>query len=265
MDLPGGDLERLMLRNLLDSDPQGLFFTDVEGRIVRASRALAYAMGVDDPAILVGHLLEEYLDGTLAEHFAADHRSIVATGVPVVELHERLASGERGRHHPAALLTMATAAGHASLGWPDAGRLVAGAPADLVTIGADSVRTAGLARDPLGVAVFAAAAGDVTHVVASGRVIVAEQAAQVRRRLLEQRRGPLELTRELVRVAELRQREVGVHAVRPEHAHVGLEDLYENRLRLGVTPHHLKGGGLVLRDAQRDRVILAEERDESIM
>jgi formiminoglutamate deiminase len=91
-----------------------------------------------------------------------------------VELHERLASGERGRHHPAALLTMATAAGHASLGWPDAGRLVAGAPADLVTIGADSVRTAGLARDPLGVAVFAAAAGDVTHVVASGRVIVAD-------------------------------------------------------------------------------------------
>jgi formiminoglutamate deiminase len=91
-----------------------------------------------------------------------------------VELHERLAAGARGYHDPAALLTMATAAGHVSLGWPAAGRLAPGAPADLVTIGADSVRTAGLGRDPLGIAVFAAGAGDITHVIASGRVIVAD-------------------------------------------------------------------------------------------
>ena len=38
---------------------------------------------------------------------------------------------------------MATTDGHASLGWPDAGRIDAGALADLTTIGLDSVRTAG--------------------------------------------------------------------------------------------------------------------------
>ncbi len=89
-----------------------------------------------------------------------------------VELNERLASGVRGSHDPVALLTMATAAGHGCLGWPDAGRLAVGQRADLVTVGATSVRTVGVADDPLGVAVFAATAADVTHVVAGGRVIV---------------------------------------------------------------------------------------------
>ena len=51
-----------------------------------------------------------------------------------VELDERLATGERGRHDAASLLRAATAAGHASIGWPEAGRLEPGAIADLVTV-----------------------------------------------------------------------------------------------------------------------------------
>jgi cytosine/adenosine deaminase-related metal-dependent hydrolase len=70
---------------------------------------------------------------------------------------------------------MATDRGHASLGWADAGRIEPGALADLTTIGWDSVRTAGTrAEDAVGVAVFAATAADVRHVVIGGRVIVAE-------------------------------------------------------------------------------------------
>ena len=60
-----------------------------------------------------------------------------------VELHERLASGRRGHHDVPALLRMATEHGHASIGWPDAGRIEVGALADLTTIGLGSVRTAG--------------------------------------------------------------------------------------------------------------------------
>ena len=48
-----------------------------------------------------------------------------------VELDERLTSLRRGGHEPAALLRMATADGHASIGWPDAGRIEVGARADL--------------------------------------------------------------------------------------------------------------------------------------
>ena len=92
-----------------------------------------------------------------------------------VELHERLASGRRGHHGVPALLRMATEHGHASIGWPDAGRIEVGALADLTTIGLDSVRTAGTRPgDALAAAVFAATAADVQHVIVGGRVIVAD-------------------------------------------------------------------------------------------
>ena len=92
-----------------------------------------------------------------------------------VELDERLASGIRGSHDAASLLRAATEGGHASLGWPDAGRIEVGALADLTTISLDSVRTVGAsADDALEVAVFAATAADVRHVVIGGRVVVVD-------------------------------------------------------------------------------------------
>ena len=89
-----------------------------------------------------------------------------------IELHERLATGRRGRFAPEALLTAATEAGYRSLGWPEGGRLAPGALADFVTIGDRSVRAAGLGIDPLGIGVFAAAAADITDVVVGGEVVV---------------------------------------------------------------------------------------------
>jgi len=92
-----------------------------------------------------------------------------------VELDERLARGVRGSHDAAALLRMATEHGHASLGYPDAGRLSPGWIADLTTIGLDSVRTtATRAQDGAATAVFAATAADIRHVVIGGRVVVAD-------------------------------------------------------------------------------------------
>ena len=90
-----------------------------------------------------------------------------------VELDERLASGERGRHGAAALLGAATAGGHASIGWPEAGSIAPGAPADLVAVALDAPRLAGaLPETLLESVVFAAAAGDVERVVSGGREIV---------------------------------------------------------------------------------------------
>jgi formiminoglutamate deiminase len=88
-----------------------------------------------------------------------------------VEMDERLASEERGHFTAAELLAAATDTGHASLGWPDAGRIEPGAYADLVTVDLRSPRTAGCG-DGVEAAVFAATAADVRHVVASGRVVV---------------------------------------------------------------------------------------------
>ncbi|MFC4585364.1 formimidoylglutamate deiminase [Sphaerisporangium corydalis] len=92
-----------------------------------------------------------------------------------VELDERLATRHRGHWLAADLLRAATSGGHASLGWPEAGRIEAGAPADLVTVTLDSVRMAGSATGSLVESlVFAATATDVREVIAGGRHIVGD-------------------------------------------------------------------------------------------
>jgi len=90
-----------------------------------------------------------------------------------VELDERLVSGARGMHPAPELLAAASAAGYASLGWPDGGRIAAGGPADFATVGLGSVRLAGTdVEHVLDAVVFAGCAPDVHHVVVGGRAIV---------------------------------------------------------------------------------------------
>ena len=93
------------------------------------------------------------------------------TEARLLESHERLATGERGRFRPAELVEALTAEGHRALGWPDAGRIAPGQRADLVAVRTDSPRTAGCAPDQL---VMSAGAADVQTVVVDGRVVVSE-------------------------------------------------------------------------------------------
>jgi formiminoglutamate deiminase len=86
-----------------------------------------------------------------------------------LEMHERLSSGHRGRFTVAELVDALAPAGHAALGWPEAGRIEVGAPADLVCLRLDSLRTAGALPEQVP---MVAAAGDVDTVVVSGRTVV---------------------------------------------------------------------------------------------
>ena len=89
------------------------------------------------------------------------------------ELDERLRTGTRGHWTAAELLRAAAGSGHASLGWPEAGRLAPGALADFTTVALDTVRTAGPPpRLGAETAVFAATAADVRHTVVAGRPVV---------------------------------------------------------------------------------------------
>jgi formiminoglutamate deiminase len=90
-----------------------------------------------------------------------------------IELTQRLATGQRGQFGAGDLAVAATAAGHACLGWPEAGQIVPDALADLVTVGLDTPRLAGTAAaTALESVIFAASAADVRNVVAGGRDIV---------------------------------------------------------------------------------------------
>ena len=92
-----------------------------------------------------------------------------------LELGERLASGRRGAFGTAELARSASVAGHACLGWPDAGVIAAGAAADLVTVALDTPRLAGARPGTaLESVIFAATAADVRGVVVNGRDVVAD-------------------------------------------------------------------------------------------
>lgn len=77
-----------------------------------------------------------------------------------VEMHERLATQRRGHWSAAELLDAATAEGHASLGFDDAGRIAIGQRADLITVDLDTWRTRGCGASAETV-VFAATGADV--------------------------------------------------------------------------------------------------------
>jgi formiminoglutamate deiminase len=86
-----------------------------------------------------------------------------------LELDERLGSLRRGRLSPDELVGALTADGHAAIGWPELGRIEVGAPADLVAVRLDSVRTAGGRPEQV---VMTATAADVDTVLVGGRMIV---------------------------------------------------------------------------------------------
>ncbi|MET1075140.1 MAG: formimidoylglutamate deiminase [Umezawaea sp.] len=79
---------------------------------------------------------------------------------------ERLRTGKRGRFSPREWLAALT--NHTSIGWPEAGRIGVGAPADFVAIRLDSVRTAGSLPEQV---VLTATASDVATVVVAGKII----------------------------------------------------------------------------------------------
>jgi formiminoglutamate deiminase len=93
-----------------------------------------------------------------------------------MELDERLRVEARGHWMPVALLRAATAAGQASLGWDEAGRLEVGSLADFIAIDLNTPRLAG--ADPghlLEAVAYAATASEVEEVVVGGKSIVSDR------------------------------------------------------------------------------------------
>jgi len=86
-----------------------------------------------------------------------------------LEMHERLASNERGRFAPAELLESATVAGYRSLGWGDAGTIAVGQLADFVAVRLDTLNTVG---SKAGQVLYSATRTDVDTVVVGGRTVV---------------------------------------------------------------------------------------------
>ena len=80
--------EQFLMKTLMDTVPDPIYFKDRESRFLRANRALARRLGVDHPDQLVGRTDRDFFAGEHAESARQDEQRILRTGEPVVNFEE---------------------------------------------------------------------------------------------------------------------------------------------------------------------------------
>lgn len=81
--------ERDLLRALLDTVPDAIYFKDLDSRFIRASRALAEKFGVKDPRQLQGKSDFHFFTAEHALPAYEDEQRIIRTGEPVLDKTEK--------------------------------------------------------------------------------------------------------------------------------------------------------------------------------
>ncbi len=81
--------EQLLLRALMDSTPDHIYFKDTESRFVMASRSQTDRFGLDDPADIVGKTDFDFFTEEHAQPAYEDEQIIVRTGEPILSLEEK--------------------------------------------------------------------------------------------------------------------------------------------------------------------------------
>ena len=113
----------------------------------------------------------ELADAGVSLSLGSDQNAVVDPFEEIrgLEMHERLATNERGRFRPDVLMRIASANGYRSIGWFGGGVLAEGALADFVVVRDDTVRTVG---SRAGQIAYTATAADVSTVVVDGQLVV---------------------------------------------------------------------------------------------
>ena len=75
---------------LLENTPDQVYFKDLEGRFIRASRAVAEYMDVSNPSDLIGKSDFDFWSEQTAREASADERKIIQTGQPMIGKVEKL-------------------------------------------------------------------------------------------------------------------------------------------------------------------------------
>ena len=76
--------ERNLLRALMDSIPDWIFFKDVESRFTRSNRAHAQLLGVAEPREALGKTDFNFFPRKVAQRFYEEEQKIIQSGKPVV-------------------------------------------------------------------------------------------------------------------------------------------------------------------------------------
>ena len=81
--------ERELLRGLLESSLDNIYFKDLDSRFLRASRSLATQLGLADPAEIAGKTSADFFSGPYPEEALKQEQEVIRTGEPAVARMER--------------------------------------------------------------------------------------------------------------------------------------------------------------------------------
>jgi sigma-B regulation protein RsbU (phosphoserine phosphatase) len=89
--LPAGDpLDSIILRVLMDTIPDHIYFKDRQSRFVRNNVAHAKSLGAPSPEACVGKADSDFFTDEHAARALADERRIMETGLPLIGIMERI-------------------------------------------------------------------------------------------------------------------------------------------------------------------------------
>ncbi|HYR59510.1 MAG TPA: SpoIIE family protein phosphatase, partial [Chthoniobacteraceae bacterium] len=80
--------ERNLLRSVIDNVPDSIFVKDTGGRFLLGNIEHARRLEIDSPEKIVGKTAFDFFPAEIARSFAEDDRSVVSTGMPVVNRRE---------------------------------------------------------------------------------------------------------------------------------------------------------------------------------
>lgn len=81
--------EQHLLRTLLETMPEVIYFKDVESRFVRTSRAHVRKCGGESPSQMIGKTDFEFFSEEHARQAFEDEQTIMRTGIPILDLEEK--------------------------------------------------------------------------------------------------------------------------------------------------------------------------------
>lgn len=89
--LPSGEaLDSSILRVLMDTIPDRIYFKDIQSRFVRVNKAYAQWHGIDSPESVIGKTDHDFFAAVHADVAFAQEQEIIRTGVPMIAKVEKL-------------------------------------------------------------------------------------------------------------------------------------------------------------------------------
>lgn len=82
--------EHDILQVIMDNVPDAIYLKDMEGRFIRANKALVDLFSIDDPALVIGKTWYDFAEKEVADEITLNEQTLFLTGEPIINKENKL-------------------------------------------------------------------------------------------------------------------------------------------------------------------------------